>query len=231
MHAAAAAAPATAAAAAAAVRAWAPHQEKSICENWEDLPARVVFMARDTAMQLPAAGLKRQVVAAKHLEALRNMHYKVITVFNTKVPLQTCQQQFLGHAMVIKHIACKHAAQEQSSSTKHSNSPVSWLIKVCHHKWKVEQQHVDLHTTSQSCIGQYATHCMILSYEVKEAYQNDCKHIPDAAESPLQNCHSCCKVVCTFDASMNHPFITSGSNKYQGLSKDICSCNLAAAAS
>ena len=66
MHAVAAAAAAAAAAApAAAVRAWAPHQEESICENGKDLPARIVCMPRNATMQLPAARFKRQIVAAK----------------------------------------------------------------------------------------------------------------------------------------------------------------------
>lgn len=97
--------------------------------------------------------------------------------------------------------ACAPRAEQLNK--KHP--PVSWLVKVCHHKWKVEQQHVDLHTTSRSCTAQNATHCNMLSYEVKLAYQNDCKYIPDTAEIPLQNHHTCWKTVHTVDARMNDP--------------------------
>lgn len=60
-----------AAATAAAGGAWDPHQEKSVCEDGEDLPARIIRMAGDAAMQLPAARLKRQIIAAKCSQALK----------------------------------------------------------------------------------------------------------------------------------------------------------------
>ena len=54
-----------------AVCEWVPYQEKSIGEYGKDLPARIIRMARNAAMQLPAARFKRQIVAAKRAQALR----------------------------------------------------------------------------------------------------------------------------------------------------------------
>ena len=52
---------------------WVPYQEKSIGEYGKDLPARIIRMARNAAMQFPAARFKRQIVAAK-----RAQHSKVL---------------------------------------------------------------------------------------------------------------------------------------------------------